>query len=242
MSAHLLAVAVALAPAPTQPSLDPAGVTAAEAGGAPSRPAAAAAEEALHHFEAGDYAKARAAIARAYMIEPWPEFLYARAQIERADAHCDTAVEFYRLYLDAAPPDAGARAAREAIEACGELPPAAGEPVAPPAEPPPKPRAADDAIGLSLVAVGGAGLLVGAGLYGGMAAQRRAAIDAADHGDFARHLDRARRFSVAAVALVSIGAALVVAGTVRLATLGRGRSERRSRRVAALMQGVVVRW
>lgn len=245
MSALLLAVAVALAPAPTRPSLDPAGI--ADDGGTPSRPAAAAAEEALHHFEAGDYAAARTAIARAYMIEPWPEFLYARAQIERADGHCDTAVEFYRLYLDAAPPAAGARAAREAIAACGEQPPASEDDddagTTTPPQPTPRPRPADDALGLSLVAVGGVGLLVGAGLYGGMASQRRAAIGSTEHGAFAQHIDRARRFSVAAAALVSVGAALVVAGTVRLATLGRGaRARRRARRTTALLQGVLWRW
>ncbi len=222
MLASTLAVAIALAPASPGPA----------APDAPSRPAAEAAEAALRHYEAGELEEARAAIERAYMIEPWPEFLYARAQIERAADRCDTAREFYRLYLDAEPPEAGAAAARDGIAACeGRSDPEDGR------APPPTPtrrRAVDprhDPIGLSLVSLGGAGAVVGVSLYGAMAHERRVALRAQQHDAFGAHYDRARRLSVAAVALVSIGAALLLAGTVRLATLGR--DARRTRRATA---------
>ena len=87
-------------------------------GDQPSRPAAEAAEDALRHWEAGRFDEARKSIARAYMIEPWRQYLYARAQIERADGQCEAAIEFYKLYLDEAPPDDAAKLARDGIAAC----------------------------------------------------------------------------------------------------------------------------
>ncbi|MBX7082422.1 MAG: hypothetical protein K1X88_24665 [Nannocystaceae bacterium] len=232
MLASTFALAVAIAPA------SPSKAT------APSRPAAEAAEAALRHYEAGELDEARAAIERAYMIEPWPEFLYARAQIERADDRCGTAREFYRLYLDAEPPQAGATAAREGIAACEGRDDPADAPA--PAPTPARGRKVDprhDPIGLSLVGLGGAAAVVGVSLLGAMAHERRAALRAQQHDSFGAHYDRARRLSVGAVALVSIGAALLLAGTVRLATVGRD-AKRRRRATARVLShvGLVLPW
>ncbi len=187
-----------------------------------SRPAAEAAELALAHYEAGRFAEARAAIARAYMIEPWPEYLYARAQIERGAGDCMAAREFYGLYLAEGPPDKGAALAREGIAQCPVDPPPQQQQ---PAEIAPPSVGADsrvvDAFGVALTATGGAALVVGAGLYIGAAAQRRAAGRAPTHDRFGDHTDRARRLGIAATAMVSIGAAVALAGAVRLLVLRR---------------------
>lgn len=181
-----------------------------------SRPAALEAEAALSHYEAGRFAEARAAIERAYMIEPWPDYLYARAQIERADKQCARAKEFYELYLEADPPERGAQLAREGIAAC------------PVTVPPPRPVAEDaapprswrkDPVGVTLASLGGAALVVGAGLYVGLARTRKDAERATTHGEFGEHYGRARSFSIAGAAVVSIGATLAIAGIVRLAVV-----------------------
>jgi tetratricopeptide (TPR) repeat protein len=198
--------------------------------GPQSRPAAEAAEAALSHYEAGEYAAARAAIARAYMIEPWPEYLFARAQIERADGDCAAALEFYRLYLDADPPAKGATLAQEGIDAC-PVSPAPPLPVASVDAPPPTssaPRRRRDALGIALSAAGGASLVVGAGLFIGADVQRRAAERASTHDRFGERIDRAKRLGVAASAMVSIGAVLAVAGVVQILVVRRrGKSRER---------------
>lgn len=230
MVGPVLLAALCLAPPPAGPT---------------SRPAAEAAEAALSHYEKGEYAAARAAIARAYMIEPWPEYLFARGQIERADGDCVAAHEFYGLYLEADPPKAGAALAQEGIAACpipDEPPPprpgrdGAGDPAAGPKGP--------DALGIALTSVGGASLVVGAGLYIGTAVQRRAAQGASTHDRFGDHIDRARRLGVAASAMVSIGAALAVAGIVRLVVVQRrakARGAAASRRGPTPV-GLTLRW
>lgn len=213
--------------------------------GPTSRPAAEAAEAALAHWEAGRYAEARAAIARAYMIEPWPEYLYARAQIERAAGDCVAAREFYGLYLDADPPERGAALAREGIEACPVVPEVAPDEVD---APPPASTRRVDPLGVSLAALGGAGVVIGAGLYIGMATERRAAERAEVHDAFGDRLARARRLSVAASAVISVGAMLAIAGVVRLAIVARRGKARRPTRspsssiTLAWTPGVGLRW
>ena len=207
-----------------------------------SRPAAQAAEQALTHYEARRYDEARTAIARAYMIEPWPEYLYARAQIERSDGDCVAAREFYQLYLDADPSPSGAEMARAGIEEC---------PVAVPAPTLVAPGKTDgaakaragrvDRLGVALAVTGGAGVLVGVGLYAAMAVNQRAAERADSVGSFGTRLDRARALSVAAAAVVSIGAVLAVAGAVRLAIVAR-RSRRTTRVGWAPSLGLGMRW
>lgn len=188
-----------------------------------SRPAALEAEAALSHYEAGRLDEARAAIERAYMIEPWPDYLYARAQIERADGDCARAREFYGLYLDAKPPERGAELARQGIEACPVLVPAP-KPVTADAAPPRSWRR--DPIAVAFTGIGGAAIIVGAGLYVGMAKNQSGAERATTHGEFAEHYGRARGFAIAGAAVMSIGATLAIAGIVRFAIV-KSRARRR---------------
>ncbi|HWB79868.1 MAG TPA: hypothetical protein VG755_33115 [Nannocystaceae bacterium] len=198
----------------------------------PSRPAAEAAEDALRHWEAGRFDDARKSIARAYMIEPWRQYLYARAQIERADKQCKAAIEFYQLYLDEAPPEDAAVLAKQGIAECErELASAPQSPSESPADTPPDRPARPwyrDPLGMTFVTTGGASLLVGAGMFGLVATRRRAAEQSDDHDQFGDRIHRAERASVAAVALVSIGAALLTAGVIRLA-VQQSKSRRRAR-------------
>jgi hypothetical protein len=199
-------------------------------GDTPSPPAAEAAEAALRHWEAGRFDEARKSIARAYMIEPWRQFLYARAQIERADKQCGAAIEFYELYLAEKPPEDAAALAREGITACERELANAPKPKPTTDVPPEAPRKKwyRDPLGMTFVTTGGVALLVGAGMFGLVAADRNAADRTHDHDEFGRHTHRAERASVAAVALASIGGALLVAGVVRLAVVS-SKSRRRAR-------------
>lgn len=198
----------------------------------PSRPAAEAAEDALRHWEAGRFDDARDSIARAYMIEPWRQYLYARAQIERADKQCKAAIEFYQLYLDEQPPEDAAVLARQGIADCERELASAPQPRAPidgaPITDRPLRPWYRDPLGMTFVTTGGAAMLVGAGMFGLVASDRRAAEQSDDHDAFGREIRRAKRASVAAVALVSIGAALFTAGVIRLA-VRQSKSRRRAR-------------
>ncbi len=217
-------------------------------GAEPSRPAAEAAEAALRHWEAGRYDEARKAIARAYMIEPWRQYLYARAQIERADGKCADAIEFYRLYLDAKPPADAVALAEQGIAECEQQLANAPQPrdddAAPrlDAPPPPKPWW-KDGLGLGLVTGGGVTMVVGGGLFGLVAADRRASQGSDDHAEFGRRVRRAERASVAGVTLLSIGAALFVAGVVRLAVVqSKARRAGRAARIRADGATLTLRW
>jgi len=218
-------------------------------GAEPSRPAAEAAEAALRHWEAGRFDDARKSIARAYMIEPWRQYLYARAQIERADGKCADAIEFYRLYLDAKPPADAVALAEQGIAECeqqlADAPQASVDSASPRTDdrpPPPKPWW-KDGLGLGLVAGGGLTTIVGGGMFGLVAADRRASERSDDHAEFGRRVRRAERASVAGVTLVSIGAALFVAGVVRLAVVqSKARRAGRAARVQADGATLTLRW
>lgn len=208
MLAVVMSVAIAVITAPALPPK-------------PARPAAEAAEKALAHYEAGRYDEARTEIARAYMIEPWPEYLFARAQIERADGDCTAAREFYGLYLEADPLERGAALAREGIEACPVRPP---PPRVDGTEPAPNDARRNEVVrnvGIAATAIGGASLVTAAALYIAGNVQRRAAEDALTHGGFGDHIDHARRLGVAGTAMVSIGAILTTAGIVQIVVATR---------------------
>jgi tetratricopeptide (TPR) repeat protein len=217
MLAIVMSVVVAVATAPAR---------------APTRPAAEAAERALVHYEAGRYDEARSEIARAYMIEPWPEFLFARAQIERADGDCTAAREFYDLYLDADPPERGAKLAADGIAACPVRPP-------PPRVDPTDGAPADARrtkvvrdIGIASTAFGGAALVAATVLYAVGRAQQRSAAEAQNHGVFGARIDRAERLGVAGTAAVSVGAILTTAGVVQLVVASRQRRAHDGRRAS----------
>jgi tetratricopeptide (TPR) repeat protein len=74
------------------------------------------------------YADALAALTRAYVDDPQPALLYAIAQVHVKLGDCGRATLYYERYLATNPLPRSQAAAREAIEACHEMPPAEREP------------------------------------------------------------------------------------------------------------------
>lgn len=223
-----LGLRLVIASAPTPPAADDDAT--AMPPPAASRPAAEASEAALVHFEAGRYAEAREAIARAYMIEPWPQFLFARAQIERADGRCRPAIDFYELYLAEDPPPKAAASSRAAIDRCRARLLAEA-----------RRSWRRDPAALGLWIVGGVSATIGIGFAAAAGAERAAADRAADHDGFDRELRRARRNGPVGVAMLSVGGALLLAGVIRAAVLTQ---QRRKAALAWVVDGagLGVRW
>ncbi len=217
--------------------------------GAQDNPHFAAAVQAWNEERWEDAAKA---MARAYALDPRPEYVFAQAQALRFSGDCDAAVPRYRAFIALDPPADAVTEARGHIDACGgestASPPP--EPSPPPASDPTpvtSPPAIDDetrpvarpwwrdpaghVLGWSGVAFVG----VGAGLWGeGMARRRRgeAASDEQAYRDARR--GGATMVSVG-IPLVSVGGALVLAAITRFAVVGRrggGRHEAAARRRA----------
>lgn len=226
MASSVLALAVAVALAPSAQPLSP---------------AEQAKERALDAWEAGRYEEARAEIARAYELDPLRRYLFARARIEQADGHCDVANEFYRRYLAENPPEVDAAATRRAIAECDrQLAAARGSsPDVPPVSKPPRPWHRDP-LAIGLVTSGAVVLAVGLGLYGRSFVERNKAEETTDHAEFDRRLRRAQIMSPIGIAGISVGAALVVGGAVRWAVL-RSR-EKRADRIAIGAAGIGIRF
>ena len=197
-------------------------------------PAEQAKERALDAWEAGRYDEARAEIIRAYELEPHRRYLYARANIEQADGHCDVANQFYRRYLAEDPPEVDAKAAKRGIAECDRQLADERTPSAPPV---PWQR---DPVAIGLVASGAAVLAVGLGLFGRAFVEHRAAQRTDDHDEFDRRVSRAKVESPIGIVGISLGAALVVGGVVRWAVVRR--RSRTAERLAIGPAGIGVRW
>jgi tetratricopeptide (TPR) repeat protein len=225
MSPPVLALALALVPAPAAPPLSP---------------AEQAKERALDAWEAGDYDEARREIIRAYELDPKRRYLYARARIEQADGHCDVANEFYRRYLAENPPELDAQAAKRSIAECErQLAAAGGSRSDEPSVPPPRAWHRDP-LAIGLVASGSVVLAVGLGLFGRAFVEHRLAQRTEDHAEFGRRVRRARVFSPVGIAGISLGAALVVGGAVRWAVVRR--RSRAAERLAIAPAGIAIRF
>jgi tetratricopeptide (TPR) repeat protein len=195
----------------------------------PNKALDAAIERAEAHFLAEEYGAASEAFDEAYALEPDPRFLYARAQAERLDGDCAAAVELYQRFLDTDPPEPAATEAvvnrdrcKQSLEA--ERPPAPPDPTPPSDEDaaPSKPLQRD-ALGLALVGTGGVAVAVGAGVWGIAVANDREAPEARTENDFVETKRRARTRHRAGIAVTSIGAALLVAGAIRLIVAAKRR-------------------
>ena len=189
--------------------------------------AAEAAEQADSLYVEGKYAEASAAYAEAYSSDPDPQYLYAWAQSERRAGNCPRAVELYREYASLPVSQDARDAAATNARRCGEdinKPP----PPRPTVEPQPDPRThrrarpkawRKDAIGLSLIAGGGALGAAALVLAVDSRQQWRRADEATVETQYARNVDRAVRSRTAAVICGSVGGVAFAAGVVRLMTL-----------------------
>jgi tetratricopeptide (TPR) repeat protein len=196
----------------------------------PSKELDAAIDRAEAHFLAEQYDRASEAFAEAYELDPDPKYLYARAQAERLHGNCAAAIDLYQRFLDTDPPDPASTEAVLNRDRCKEIVEAERPPPAAPAptveieddavSAPPTPR---DVLGFALIGTGGVALAVGAGLWGIAIANDREAPESRTEDDFIESKSKARTRHRAGIAVTSIGAALLVAGAVRLIILAKRR-------------------
>lgn len=210
------------------------------------------------------WSDAAAALARAYALDPRPEYVFGRAQALRKGGDCPAAIEVYREFIDLDPPADAIEEARLYIRECGGAPevapapapvtiepprvtPAIPEPVRPPA--PPLRRWWRDPAGHVLAWTGVAAAAVGGGVVG-EGLSRRARGERA--GDEQAYRDARRGGATllhAGIPLLSVGGVLVLASIVRFGVVARMRADRRDRARASTAtatidpwRGLLVRW
>lgn len=200
----------------------------------------------LEQYQAKEYAPAIKEFRLAYALDPRAEILFAWAQAERLYGRCSRASKLYRRFLGSKPSAQQAEAARQGLDRCeGQADTAPDDPedvvpepeAAPapepepvpedtqPEAPPPAPKRRVDGLGIGLLAggvvVGGAGV----GVLGAAAGKASDVEDATAYDDFADGVGRVRTLRIAGGVLAGVGAALIVAGVVRLVV--RARAPRR---------------
>ena len=207
-------------------------------------------------YKRGDYEGAERELLIGQQLEPMPVFNYTLGQLERLFGRCNRAIEYYAEFVKVAPPSQKAYAQMQ-INRCQELlakeghpyqsPDLHGDGAARPAETPADPSVkpaevaplppafpfaphtprpwSKDALGLALVGGGAAFLAAGAALT--------ALGNPSDARSTYQHLQDARDqrwMSPTGIALLSVGGALVVGGSIRLVLVDR--AERRAQRTA----------
>jgi tetratricopeptide (TPR) repeat protein len=193
-------------------------------------------------FAEGRFDEASAAYERAYELDPFAPFLFARARSEQEAGRCDSAIELYRQFIATQPPQADVDRANMEIGRCyGETraadPPPRDAPVPPPipvkppADPPAPPRDAwhKDPAGGALLGVGLVVLATGLGLFlaGDATHQRAAQAETTDA--FRKQIGRGRALVGSGIAGISLGSALIVGAIARYAVLARKARRARAR-------------
>jgi hypothetical protein len=209
---------------------------------APEIPAEITDTAAREHFAAGmrawldeDYPTAERELQAAYDRDAAPVLLYSLGQLARLQGDCTRARRHFLAFLATDPPEAAAADTRVNLERCQgagieaplEPAPEPAPPVDVPAPAPaPQPRAKrPDAAALSLTIAGATIASAGIGVFGGSFAVRERANDATDFGDFDRGVRRSDAMHSAGIALMSVGAAVLVGGVVRWIVVGRRRTK-----------------
>jgi len=206
-------------------------------------------DEAQQAFKEGDYQAARDKIEAAYRIEPAPQLLWPWAQAERGVGNCQAAIDLYRRFIESGPKQEAVTAAEQNIARC-EQELGVSAPPGPPPPPPPKPSGQEpstapapvepapvdqpadkptparkwyrDPLGGALVGAGGGLMIVGTGLAGGASSRAKKLGD--DAGTMSEYDDRKGKTTAmrnGGIAVLSIGAALVIGGVVRWAILAK---------------------
>lgn len=191
----------------------------------------------LEQYQSKEYAAAIKEFRLAYALDPRADILFAWAQAERLYGRCSQASKLYRRFLASKPrpPEQQTEAARQGAERCKDQPdtaPADPEDVAPDAAPepepapapepvpedtpPPPPKRKVDGLGVGLLAGGVVVGGVGVGLLGAAAGKAGDVEAAAMYDEYADGAGRVRTLRIAGGALAGVGAALIVAGVVRL--------------------------
>ena len=213
--------------------------------------------EAVAAWKERRWPEAADAFARAYELDPRPQYVFARAQALRFAGQCEQAILHYREFIALAPPQAAIDEARGHIATCGgddddattgattpSPPPPRVEPtpaiVDPPVEAPPPRRWWRDPAGHALGWTGLAIAGVGGGLLGEGLARRQRGARADDEDGYRDARRGGPALLHAGIPLLSIGGALVLASVIRFAVVGSSRTKRdRVRRTARVQHGVV---
>lgn len=208
------------------------------AGAVPKNPKARAAfDEGIAAYQKSNWAGAADAFGRSYGLEADVETLFAWAQAERQQDHCDKAVELYTKLLESNLPDENKQVVTEKIGECKKLlgvttPPPAPEPKpvpapepkpAPPPEPPKGPEGKSrwrDPIGGALVGAGVIGLGVGGYFLVAAKGADSDAKSATNYFDAQRFTDDAESKGKLGVIATLAGGALIAGGVVRYLTHG----------------------
>jgi tetratricopeptide (TPR) repeat protein len=198
----------------------------------PDQDVAAIVERAEAYFLDQKYAESSEMFSNAFEISGQPKYLYARAQAERLGGNCTLALQLYDRFLATQPAEPAAGQARVNRERCErvvpdveEVPPPPPEAEPDPSSPPPRDERLmrawyRDPWGGALVGSGVVLTAVGGGVLGLAISGDRDAPDASTEDAFIDDKDQARVQQRAGIAVVSIGAALVVAGAIRWAIVG----------------------
>jgi len=209
--------------------------------GAPKGAAAKKAfDKGVKAYTAGDYATAAEAMKKSYELETDPETLFAWAQAERKQEHCDKALDLYNELLVYDLPAANKQVIETQIGECKQIlaakeppkqepPPKEPEPPAPKEDkaeaPPPETSAPEgsrpwwkDPVGDGLVLAGVAGLVVGGIELSAAASADSSKTNATSYTDFKKFSDQATSDGKTGVIAASAGAALVAVGVIWYAT------------------------
>jgi len=199
-------------------------------------------------FARKDWDGASRALADAYLLDPRPDLLYARAQAERLAGRCNVALPLYEKFLEAERTDSLAAAdARDNRVRCQKVV-ASTAPQAPadggqgrangtrPRKTTPGAWYRDPAGGV-LVAIGGVSTIIGGSVLGISISRDKKASDAANEGGFVDRKEVARTQHTVGIVVLSIGGAMLVAGVVRWAVVA-SKGERSSGSSARVRMGL----
>ena len=238
--ATILGLALAMAPGVPVMAVQPA---------PPPVDASKIVERAEAAYMAEKWSEAAEAVGEAYALDPNPLYLYAQAQASRQAGQCEEALVLYDRFLATDPPAEAAQEAKINRARCEASVEDAPPPVAPDPDPAQGPGHGSDAmrpwyrdpVGGSLLGIGVVSTAIGAGLWGIALSNDGDAVASATEDEFISSKDEARTRYTVGVALVSVGAALMIAGAIRWGLVAR-KSKRASQRAAVSPMGLTVRF
>jgi tetratricopeptide (TPR) repeat protein len=193
--------------------------------------ARAAFDEGIAAYQKQDYAGAADAFGRSYKLEADLETLFAWAQAERQQDHCDKASELYEKLLAAKLPDENRRVVSEKLEECKKILAAAAPPPEPtPEDPKPMPEPPvdkgpegksrfKDPLGGVLLGTGVVGLAVGGYFLMSAKSADSDAKSATNYFEAERLSADAESKGRTGVIVAIAGGALMAASIVRYATI-----------------------
>jgi hypothetical protein len=195
-------------------------------------------DEGIAAYQKQDYAGAAAAFARSHGLEADVETLFAWAQAERQQDHCEKAIELYNKLLESKLPDENKLVVSEKLGECKKIvaakqpkpDPTPDNPIIKPTTPDPQPRPSPgvegrsrwkDPLGGTLLGVGVVGLGVGGYFLMSGSGANSDAKAATNYVDAEELTDKAKSHGRIGVIATAAGAALLVGGIVRYVTRGK---------------------